>query len=122
MLILKHLSKLTSARIVLYFDLHEYIVDYSRMEERPAFKIVFINGYTLSIRYNDFNEYSYQLEFSSNEYDRIRYDNYDKHWDVSTTPNHLHERGSNKVVESPMTGDPKEDMIKLIEIIKDYLK
>ena len=77
--------------------------------------------FVLYIRYNDFSEYSYQLNYSRNKYARIRYDNYDKHWKISTTPHHLHERGKMSAIESPMKGIPIEDMQVLITILKPLL-
>lgn len=96
-------------------------MSYSLSEEKPVLTLVFANGLTLSIRYNDFHEYSYQLTFSRSKYDRIRFDNYDKNWDVSTNPHHLHGRGKKEGVKSIMTGNPSEDMEKLVKFIEPFV-
>jgi len=97
---LSYLVKLQEALNVLYEEFASHIMNYSLSEERPVLTIIFYNGLILHIRYNDFEEYSYQLTFSSSKYDRIRFDNYDKNWKVSTTPHHLHKRGSKKVLRA----------------------
>ena len=114
-------EKLQEALRVLQEELHNQITSYILSEERPVLKIEFVNSLVLYIRYNDFNEYSYQLNYSRNKYDRIRYDNYDRHWKISTTPHHLHERGKKNAIESPMKGIPLEDMRVLITILKPLL-
>ena len=116
-----YLAKLQEALDVLYNELSSKIMTYIISDEKPVLELTFVNGLSLYIRYNDFDEYSYQLNFSSKKFDRIRYDNYDKHWDVSTSPHHLHKRGSKIAIESPMTGNPKEDMKKLLELIEIYI-
>jgi hypothetical protein len=74
----------------------------------------------LYIRYNDYNEYSYHIQYSPEKYDRIRFDNFDKEWDVKTRPHHLHLRNEKNVKESPMIGDPNNDMDHLLKhLIKD---
>lgn len=76
---------------------------------------MFTKGYNLYIRYNDFGEYSYQLQFSSKKHDRIRYDNFDDKWLVTTKPNHFHRRGEVKGVLSPMKGFPEHNIPILIK-------
>lgn len=84
---------------------------------RPALKILFLRGFNLYIRYNDFNEYSYQLIFSQDPFDRIRFDNFDDHWDVESRPHHFHPRGEKKGINSPMDGFPKHDIPILLKYI-----
>lgn len=114
-------EKLQEALRVLQEDFHKHIISHILSEEKPVLRIEFVNSLVLYIRYNDFNEYSYQLNYSRNKYDRIRYDNYDRHWKVKTTPHHLHERGKHSAIESPMKGIPTEDMQVLITILKPLL-
>ena len=77
-------------------------------------------GFRLYIRYNDYGEYSYQLIFSQKPNDRLRFDNYDNVWKVSTHPHHFHQRGEKNAIESPMTGDPNHDIPILIKY-KNYI-
>lgn len=55
-------------------------------------KILFNNGSTLYITYNDHSEYSYQYLYSLKAFDRDRFDNFDKEWEVSSKPHHYHPR------------------------------
>ncbi len=118
---LNYLSKLQKAVIILQEKLSISIFSQTFSEERPVLTIEFVNGLILYIRYNDFDEYSYQLNFSNRKFDRIRYDNYDQQWKVNTAPHHLHRRGEKDAVESPMKGDPNSDMLELVKIIKPFL-
>lgn len=113
--ILTGLDELNVARKILLEDLlpkikNEYIDD-----ERPFLEISFFKGLILYIRYNDYEEYSYQLIFSQKPLDRIRYDNYDDVWNVKSNPHHFHPKGEKTAIESSMNGDPKHDMIILIK-------
>ena len=113
--ILTGLDKLNVARKILLEDLlpkikNEYIDD-----ERPFLEISFFKGLILYIRYNDYEEYSYQLIYSQNPLDRIRYDNYDDMWNVKSKPHHYHPREEKAAIESSMNGDPKHDMLILIK-------
>jgi hypothetical protein len=71
----------------------------------------------LYIRYNDYGHYSYQIQFSQALDDWIRFDDYDATWPVSTNPHHLHDHGQQNVKESPMNGNPENDIPFLIEIL-----
>ena len=73
--------------------------------------ITFLSGHKIYIRYNDYDEYSYQFNFSQEPYDRFRFDT---RWNVSSKPHHFHPRGQKNASESPMTGDPNHDMPLLI--------
>ncbi len=84
-------------------------------DERPFMKISFFKGIVLYIRYNDYEEYSYQLNYSQDVLDRIRYDNYDNMWGLDSKPNHLHPKGQKTAIESPINGDPKQDIPILLE-------
>ena len=113
--ILIGLEKLIIARKILLENLlpkikNEYIDD-----ERPFLKISFFKGLILYIRYNDYQEYSYQLIYSQKPLDRIRYDNYDDMWNVKSKPHHFHPKEEKTAIESLMNGDPKHDMLILIK-------
>ena len=77
-------EKLFEAKEILQEHYSDKITQIILEDERPVLKIEFNLGNILYIRYNDFDEYSYQLLFFQQEYDRIRFDNYDKIWDVSS--------------------------------------
>ena len=80
-------------------------------------KLTFTTGSKLFIRYNEFEEYGYQLVISKKKYDTIRFDNFDDRWPVPSRPHHFHPKNNNPVRESPMVGLPSEDVPKLIAII-----
>ena len=111
---MKGQDKLIVARKIILENLlpkikNEYIDD-----ERPVLKITFFKGLVLYIRYNDYDEYSYQLIYSQKKFDRIRYDNYDDIWNVISKPHHYHPKGEKTAIESPMNGDPEYDISILI--------
>ncbi len=87
----------------------------------PRLKIYLFNNIMTYIRYNDFNEYSYQIIFSNTKNDWVRFDNYDNIWEVRTKPNHKHCRSTSEVKESPMIGDPEKDILLLVnELLIHY--
>jgi hypothetical protein len=49
-------------------------------------KIVLKDGTKIYIQYNNYQEYSYSVLFSSFEGDRCRFDNYDNLWEVPSRP------------------------------------
>jgi hypothetical protein len=82
----------------------------------------FTNGIILYVRFNDFDEYAYHIQFSYAREDRIRYDNYDENWPVRTAPHHVHPRGSMDATDSMMNGDPSLDIPRLIKELLNYLQ
>ncbi|MFW9988883.1 MAG: DUF6516 family protein [Candidatus Odinarchaeota archaeon] len=112
---MKGFDKLTIARKILLNELLSKIKNEFIDDERPFFKITFFKGLLLYIRYNDYDEYSYQLVFSQEPLDRIRYDNYDDMWKVKSRPHHVHLRGKQTAIKSPMNGDPNHDIPILIK-------
>ena len=80
-----------------------------------------MKGITLYIRYNNFEEYTYQIVFSKKKFDRISYDNYDDKWDVKTKPYQLHPRNILTAIESPMLGEPEKDIRILIGVLIELL-
>ena len=65
------------------------------------------------IQYNNYNEYSYSIVYSHLNQDLCRFDNYDQQWDVSSSPHHFHPRKIYEARESPMRGNPLDDMEEL---------
>ena len=54
----------------------ELILSFSFLPEQNQLRFDLRNGSRLYIIYNDFDEYAYQLNFSYNPLDRIRFDDY----------------------------------------------
>ena len=104
------IHKIRVARKLLLDRLLSEIKDEYIDDERPFLKITFFKGLVLYIRYNDYDEYSYQLIYSQEPLDRVRYDNYDDMCKVKTKPHHFHSRGDITAIESPMNGEPKHDI------------
>lgn len=102
--------RITLARKLLTDEFLLVILDNNLDEKRPLLTIKFKKGFTLNIRYNDYDEYSYQVQFSQKQNDFIRYDNFDGRWDVTTKPHHFHQRLKKEVIESPMKGKPEKDI------------
>ena len=115
------ISRLIEARRILFQALQSEIIQTDLNTSIYQLKILFSQGSILFIRYNEYNEYVYQLIFSKRKGDFVRYDNFDDRCPVSTKPHHFHSRYNNPVVESPMTGDPKQDIPKLILLLKKEL-
>ena len=115
------ISYLIEARRILILALQSEIVQTELNTSIYQLKILFSQGSILYIRYNKFDEYAYHLLLTKRKNDYIRFDNFDDIWPVSTKPHHFHSRFSKSVTESPMTGKPKEDMPKLIQILKSEL-
>ncbi|MHA1273429.1 MAG: toxin-antitoxin system TumE family protein [Promethearchaeota archaeon] len=82
-------------------------------------KIILKSGITIYIKYNEFEEYGYQIVFSPQKNDFSRFDNFDDRWNVSTKPHHFHDKNKNRVIESPMIGEPEHDMPILVNYIKN---
>ena len=104
------IDKLRAARKLILNELLSEIKDEYIDDEHPFLKITFFKGLVLYIRYNDYDEYSYQLIFSQEPLDRICYDNYEDIWKEKSRPHHFHPRGNKTAIESPMNGDPKHDI------------
>jgi len=87
-------------------------------DDRPLLTLAFLNGLTVYIRFNDYQEYSYQVVFSLKPNDRIRFDNFDARWSIDSQPHHFHPRCKENGIQSPMKGDPNYDIPILIKIIR----
>lgn len=81
------------------------------------FRVVLQEGNIIHVYFNDHEEYSYSLIFSSSKLDRIRFDNFDKDWKVKTSPHHFHPRNIEDGFDSPMVGDPFTDVNLFCDLI-----
>ena len=104
----------------MYSNLSESILSFSYTPEQNQLRFDFRNGSRLYIVYNDFDEYAYQLNFSDDPLDRIRFDAMDKKWVVPTPPHHFHPRFSKDGFHSPMNGIPSHDIHILIRMLKSH--
>ena len=99
--------------------LKEIISQSAIISHLSRIKIDLSDGASLYVQYNHCNEYSYSIIFSLSSLDRVRFDNYDEKWDLTTNPNHFHPWGEEKAIASPMSGDPMVDMKILVDLIND---
>ena len=113
---------ISEARRLLLDMLQSFFVNDTLSLEGCYLKILFRDGSRLFVTYNSHQEYSYQYIYSMSKNDRERFDNYDRHWPVKSKPHHFHIRGHQDVKESPMTGDPSNDIPILVEFLKNHLK
>ena len=101
---------LKECRDILFNSLKRNILDLELNVSLYQLKITFTTGFVLYIRYNEYNEYGYQLVFTKKKDNFVRWDNFDDRWDVSTRPNHFHSRYNKDVHKSQMIGQPSKDM------------
>ena len=113
---------LAEARNVIRSDLLLYIRNELYHPEGGYLKLQFTNGSTLCLTYNDHSEYSYQYLYSLKDFDKERFDNYDKQWDVSSKPHHYDPRHKKQAKTSPMNGGPVHDMPLLSKLLLAKLK
>jgi hypothetical protein len=113
-------EKIQFARKEIEQKLHPWINDVLTDLEDPRLMIGLDNGSKIYIQYNNFDQYSYSLIFSGNQFDRIRYDNYDVRWDVQSSPHHMHPYLLKNAEESPMNGDPEHDITLLCENLLNF--
>ena len=111
-------EKLVRTREILLDLLKDLIQAMNFEPELARIKIIFRDGVTLFIRYNNYNEYSYSIIYSPGKFDRVRFDNYDDRWEVPTRPHHAPLRGVREGIESAMIGDPEKDLPILATLIR----
>jgi hypothetical protein len=111
------IEKLEKARELLVPSLIRTITGVHLSDEHYTLRIDFEQHSILYVKYNDYQEYSYQILLSHQGSKSIRYDNFDDRWDVSSRPNPVH-MADKTVVASPMNGDPVHDMPLLIKVIQ----
>ena len=115
---MKATEKLKIAKDILEDHLKLRILALTLNRDLERLRLTLKDGTLIFIQYNNYNEYSYSIIFSNSEYDRARFDNYDKGWDVNSKPHHYHPRKEKIGKNSPMRGDPKQDMLALSEMIE----
>ena len=115
---MKAIDKLIIAKDILEQNLSNEIKIISLNIDSKQLHIVFRDGIHLYVVYNDYDQYSYSIIFSKLELDRLRFDNYDDRWKVTSRPHHFHPRKIKDAIESPMKGSPKQDIKFLIEFLK----
>ncbi len=111
-------DKLDIAQDLIQKNLTDQILRAIREIYRPVIHFQIQNGTDLYIRYNDHDEYSYQIIYSQKSLDRIRFDNYDAHWNVKSKPHHVHKRFEAKGSESNMNGNPVHDIPLLLKVLR----
>jgi len=112
------IDKLRRAREILEAELATAVVSSEFNVRLKRFRATLRDGTTINVQYNDHEEYSYSIFYSSQELDRIRFDNYDNLWNVPTKPHHVHPRYKEVGEISTMNGDPVNDMRILANILK----
>ncbi|OLS19246.1 MAG: hypothetical protein HeimC3_46770 [Candidatus Heimdallarchaeota archaeon LC_3] len=115
---MSRITNLSSALTIIQSELKNLIQSIDLDSNLGSIKCVLNDSSILFIRYNNYNEYSYNLIFSNIKYDRVRFDNFDDTWNVSTRPNHFHPRNSKNGFDSPMKGNPKFDIPILVDLIQ----
>jgi hypothetical protein len=115
-------KNLELARKIIISDYNNFVRDLILDKDLPVLKVVFYREIYLYIRYNDYGEYSYSTIFSPNPDDQARFDNYDDIWEVKTRPHHFHIRGMQKVIESPMKGEPDYDIPIFLKYVLEDIK
>jgi len=112
------IDKLKRARDILEIELTSTIISSELNVRLKRFHVILRDGTEIFVQYNDHEEYSYSIIFTHQELDRVRFDNFDDLWNVSSKPHHVHPRYSESGAVSVMTGDPDKDMIHLAKYIK----
>ena len=116
-----HFQYLQEARSLCLKILKRRIIEISLNILLSQLKLTLDSGITIYIKYNEFEEYGYQIIFSREKYDFSRFDNYDDHWDVVSRPHHFHARNNAGVKSSPMLGIPKQDIPFLVKYLDGEL-
>jgi len=99
-------------------ELRGLISEIDLEEDTGSLRVKLKSGITVFIRYNNYNQYSYVVLFSSQDLDRIRFDNFDDRWEVTSKPNHTHPRYLEKVTNSPFSGIPLKDIKIFCNLLK----
>jgi len=114
---MKAIEKLQIAKELLEKQLKSKILGITLNINLERLKIILMDGTSIFIQYNNYNEYSYSVIFSNLNLDRFRFDNYDFNWEVDSKPNHYYPQKEKIGKNSPMTRNPQMDMPILSEII-----
>ena len=113
------IDKLRRARDILEAELATAMVSSELNVRLKRFRAVLRDGTTLYVQYNDHEEYSYSILYSLQEFDRIRFDNFDNIWNIPTKPHHVHPRYKENGEQSIMDGNPETDMRLLASLLKN---
>lgn len=111
-------DKLSLAFYIFNEDLKEVISTISLQTLLARVYIEAKDKSRIFVRYNNYGEYAYSQIYSNQYMDRIRFDNYDEMWDVTSNPNHFHPWQREDAISSPMIGDPENDIPVFIKLIK----
>jgi len=111
------IEKIERARLLLEKQLEEYIIDVQINYDSPRLVALLRDGTKIYIRYNDHEQYTYSIVFSSSYLDKCLFDNYGDKWEVSTRPHHFHARFQSSVSSSPMVGIPETDVEELCNLV-----
>ncbi len=112
------LEKLMIPRETFEHNLNSLIYELNLDLEHFRLFILLQDGIKIYIRYNNYNQYSYNVIFSDSELDRCRFDNFDETWENSTQPHHFHPRLKKEGEISPMDGSQEHDISLLCNLIK----
>ena len=103
---------------IIQTELQKSIVNIDLELDAGRLKIILKNRIIIYIRYNNFQQYSYVVQFSLKQGDRVQFDNFDDRWAVSSRPHHCHPRFKRETIKSKFNGTPKDDMPILCSLIK----
>jgi len=112
------LEKLAKAKSILEKELSIQVKNLNFEPKLARIHIILRDNIQTFVRYNNYDEYSYNIIFSKKELDRCRFDNYDDKWEVKSKPHHFHPRSEKEGFSSPMIGDPEIDIPNLCKLIK----
>ena len=111
------IDKLHVAKRIMIREFSQDLLLTELSEEHFRLKIVLDTKERLYVRYNDYEEYSYQAHFSPQIEDFIRFDNFDDRWPVLSRPHHFHRKNGN-VEKSSMNGEPEHDIPLFCEVVR----
>jgi hypothetical protein len=112
-----YIVKLEESKVLLEEYLGDNVQELFFEPKLARIQIILRDQIIIYVQYNNHDQYSYNLIFSEKELDRCRFDNFDKNWDVITAPNHFHPRNYIDGFDSPMNGNPKDDIPLFCEMI-----
>ena len=99
-------------------ELRRFISEIDLDEDTGRLRTKLKSGITVFMRYNNYNQYSYVILFSSQTLDRVRFDNFDDRWEDTTKPHHTHPRYKENATRRPFKGSPSEDTPILCNLIR----
>ncbi len=99
-------------------ELRSFISEIHLDEDTGRLRIKLKSGITVFFRYNNYGQYSYVVLFSSQKLDRIRFDNFDDRWEVTSKTNHTHPRYQEVATSSPFSGIPSNDVMILCNLLR----